>query len=423
MARRVRDQNLETRSGRLRLRPRGKPYFVRLDEGLHLGYRRLSGQRSGKWVVRLYSGKQSYAVETVATADDLSDANGVDVLGYDQAQAKARELRDQRARGGVGGPVTVADAMRAHLDHLFAHKKTGQDATYSADAHILPKLGDIEVAKLTTAMVRKWHSDLAKQPGRSRTKRGDAQRYREHGMDDETIRRRRSTANRVLKTLKAALNRAFRDGLVDSDLAWRRVQAFEGVDAARQRHLSVAECERLLNAAGGEPEFRALLRAGLETGARYGELSRLTVADFDPDAGTIFVRVSKTGKPRHVTLTPEAAAFFRGLVAGRANDEVMLRKPSGERWRDSDQKWRMARACERAGIVPAVGVHTLRHTYASLSVMAGMPLTVLARNLGHATTKMLEAHYAHLTGNFITDQVHLAAPRFNVEAGNVVPLK
>jgi hypothetical protein len=55
--------------------------------------------------------------------------------------------------------------------------------------------------------------------------------------------------------------------------------------------------------------------------------------------------------------------------------------------------------------------------------MNGMPLTVLARNLGHASTKMLEAHYSHLTSNFVTNQVQLAAPRFDVEAGNVRPLK
>src|SRR5215467_1032922 len=51
---------------------------------------------------------------------------------------------------------------------------------------------------------------------------------------------------------------------------------------------------------------RALVRAGLETGCRYGELVRwLEVCDFNPDASTLAIRQSKTGKPRHVVLTAE----------------------------------------------------------------------------------------------------------------------
>jgi hypothetical protein len=49
---------------------------------LHIGYRK--GQGAGKWVVRYYTGQQTYQVETIATADDLSDANGVDVLSFKQ---------------------------------------------------------------------------------------------------------------------------------------------------------------------------------------------------------------------------------------------------------------------------------------------------------------------------------------------------
>ena len=76
--------------------------------------------------------------------------------------------------------------------------------------------------------------------------------------------------------LKGALNRAFIDGRVSSDLAWRRVEPFEAVDAARIRYSTVAEAKRLLNAS--DSEFRPLVRAALETGCRYGELIRLEVA-------------------------------------------------------------------------------------------------------------------------------------------------
>src|SRR5215813_14113339 len=112
MARKVRDKELGTRAARSGLKARGKPYYRSLEQKLHLGYRKLRGG-TGKWVVRHYAGDQIYVVETIATADDLSDANGVDVLTFDQAQAKARSLRDNRSKAtaGIVEPLTVADAM------------------------------------------------------------------------------------------------------------------------------------------------------------------------------------------------------------------------------------------------------------------------------------------------------------------------
>ena len=48
------------------------------------------------------------------------------------------------------------------------------------------------------------------------------------------------------------------------------------------------------------------------------------------------------------------------------------------------------------------------HTWASLSVMAGMPLMVVARNLGHADTRMVEKHYCHLTPSYVADAIRPA---------------
>ena len=44
-----------------------------------------------------------------------------------------------------------------------------------------------------------------------------------------------------------------------------------------------------------------MVQAAVLTGARYGELGRLTAADFDADAGMLFIAVSKGDKSRHVS--------------------------------------------------------------------------------------------------------------------------
>src|SRR2546425_12254913 len=88
MARTVRDTNLETRSARARLKARHKPYWRTIEQGSHLGYYR--GARAGTWVARFFLGKGRYAETKLGMADDATDAEGVAILEYRQAQATAR---------------------------------------------------------------------------------------------------------------------------------------------------------------------------------------------------------------------------------------------------------------------------------------------------------------------------------------------
>ena len=96
MARRVRDAMLETRTARGKLKARGKPYYRSLAPGLHIGYRKNAG--GGRWVARIYIGKQNYHVEAFADADDVVDANGTSILDFWQAQQRAREMKAELDR-------------------------------------------------------------------------------------------------------------------------------------------------------------------------------------------------------------------------------------------------------------------------------------------------------------------------------------
>ena len=426
MARTIKDASLESRTARSRLRARGKPYYRSLEEGLHLGYRKpLSG--AGKWIARHYVGDQAYQVEVIGVADDYSDADGIAVLAYWQAQAKARERMVARAHGtdgatGKTGPLTVRDAIEAYLEFLDAHRKTGSEARTRAKAFILPHLGDTEVQALTTEQIRKWHMGLAKTPARARTRAGGKQQYRPRDNSPDGIRRRQVTANRILMILKTALNRAWRDGRTPSDAPWRRVEPFKAVTAARARYLTTEEARRLVNAC--DAAFRPLVQAALATGCRYSELTRLQVGDFNADAGTVHIRLSKTGKDRHVVLNEEGRALFEALTIGRPKTDLLIVKADGMPWGESNQADPMAKACERARIEPPASFHCLRHTYASLAIMSGMPLVVVAKSLGHASTKMAEAHYGHLSSNYITDAVRQHAPKFGFKPSKaVVPIR
>ena len=183
----------------------------------------------------------------------------------------------------------------------------------------------------------------------------------------------------------------------------------------------MAEAKRLINAS--EPDFRKLVHAALQTGARYGELVRLTVSDFNPDVGTLHIRRSKSGKARHIVLTDEGRALFDQITAGRDGDEFILCKADGSAWDMSHQARPMAEAVKRAKIKPSISFHGLRHTWASLAVMNGVPLMVVARNLGHADTRMVEKHYGHLREDYVADEIRKGAPRFGkMQAAKVAPL-
>ena len=152
------------------------------------------------------------------------------------------------------------------------------------------------------------------------------------------------------------------------------------------------------------------------------ELCRFKVADYNPDVGTLSVRIAKGGKVRHVTLTDEACAFVDRLVAGRAPGDPLLRRDDGRAWKRAEQRRPMHEACARAGIAPAVGFHVLRHTHGSLLAMRGVPMAVIARQLGHADTRITEKHYAHLAPNYVTDTIRQGFPRLAREERVVVPI-
>src|SRR5262249_47071655 len=272
MARTIRDAQLSSRTARERLKPRGKPYWRAIDHGLHVGYRKpLRG--AGRWVVRLYDGSQTYRSVTIAVADDISEPNGVDVLSFEQAQREARRHRDDRAHAsaGRGRAITVAVALDRYLQALAGRGRDTADTRYRITSMILPALGDVELSELTTEQIRRWIDEMVNKPPRLRTARGKTQRYRRAEKSEEALRRRRNTVNRIVAILKAALTNAFREGLITSDQAWRRVKLFENVTAARVRYLTIAEAQRLINACN--PDFRNMVTAALQTGARYSELA------------------------------------------------------------------------------------------------------------------------------------------------------
>jgi len=182
--------------------------------------------------------------------------------------------------------------------------------------------------------------------------------------------------------------------------------------------LSLDEVTRFVNAA--DKDFRTLVSGALESGARYGELCEMLVSDFNSDAGTLSVPDPKTGKPRHIVLSIDGIKLFEEITAGRPGSDPIFRKHDGTRWLADHQAEPIEETNKRAKINPPINFHGLRHTWASHAVMNGMPLIVVAKNLGHTTTRMVEKHYGHLAPSYVAQAVREHAPRFGPVVGGKV---
>jgi len=450
---------LDTPTGRAKVPSDPEPYWCHLAPGLALGYHKPK-KGAGTWRVRVYlPASKKLAREVLGVADDMGKdaADGERVLTYKEAQDKARKRADEildgvkREAGGEvlpKGLMTVDDA----LDFYFADCERRGVKGLSSDrqraaAWIRPELGTVGVDTLSRERIESWMAWVANAPKRVRTPapgahvptprkfkvpRKTKEKPAPPSPTPDDFRKRKDSANRVLTTLKAALNFALdRNRVRCTGAAWRKVKPFENVSKARVRFLSREEQVRLINACKGG--FQDLVKAALLTGARYGELARILVLDFNAQAGTVFVNESKSGKARHIVLGDEGVALFTELTAGRgASEHVFVRGDSvmrrtrdelGNLWGHSDQRREMGLACKAAGLDRLV-FHELRHSYASGLVNSGVPLAFVAAQLGHASTVMVERHYGHLAPSALAESIRKLQPKLGLpEQAKVNPLK
>jgi len=160
--------------------------------------------------------------------------------------------------------------------------------------------------------------------------------------------------------------------------------------------LSPEEVARLLQAAT-PGRNRVLLQIAYGCGLRLGELLSLQVGDIDSARMVIHVRKGKGAKDRLVPLSmrllEELRAYWRTcrprtwLFPGKKPDQPLSRGNVQRNFR---------RLAARAGISKHCSMHTLRHSYATHLLEAGVDLLTLKALLGHRSLQTT-AHYLHVS--------------------------
>jgi len=140
-------------------------------------------------------------------------------------------------------------------------------------------------------------------------------------------------------------------------------------------------------------------------GLRLSEGVQLQIADLDSDRMLIHVHKGKGGKDRYVPLPDRTLALLRQywqihrhplwLFPTRTPHGVPLSK-AGKHISPSSVQKALRAACLASGIQKHVTVHTLRHSYATHLLEAGVNLRRIQAYLGHASMKSTSI-YTHLT--------------------------
>jgi integrase len=223
--------------------------------------------------------------------------------------------------------------------------------------------------------------------------------------------------HRALKQLRVFFNWAIRSGYTEHTPFKRGPVATMQFpkEQGRTRRLEGDEEKRLL-AAATTPLIGALIRAGLETGCRVGELIQLTWADVKLDAGVLLLpaSITKTREARDVPITRR----LRALLAMRRHgpDGVALPPTAyvfGNEVGEPVKYWRVNTAwlatCAAAGI-RGLHFHDLRRELASTLRESGAPDHIVADILGHAnistTSRYLKATRAGLSRYMGQLEVH-----------------
>lgn len=296
--------------------------------------------------------------------------------------ARACELYkiDPNPRARTESGMTVARWIEHHIEHLTGIEQTTLDK-YRAylKNDIAPVLGDIPLNALSEDDISRWVKHLEETP----TRRGKK-------ISAKTLSNK--TLSNKYGFLSGALNAAVPKQIPANPAAGRKlIRAAGGEDDHDVRMLTREEFDALL--AATTEHWRPLVEFLVATGVRWGEAVALQPKHVDLRHHTVKIRQAwKYSETKGYYLGPPKTKRSRREIDVPAS--ILDRIDMGQEWlflnRDGGpvryhgfkpRVW--DKAVERAKLNPKPTPHDLRHACASWLLLAGVPITVVSRHLGH----------------------------------------
>ncbi|WP_431014769.1 tyrosine-type recombinase/integrase [Bradyrhizobium pachyrhizi] len=411
MARKVRHSALESRSARLKLAIRRRPYSgPSLARGIMLMYRR--NKTNGSWVLKASDGHGAYWSKAIALADDYEDSNGKTVLTFYEVQDAAKKL----ARGEDGSadtaPITVDAALKDYKRDLEARNANPYNAE-SPRIHLTPALLAKPVQLLDARELKAWRDGLL----------GEL---------------KPATVNRVARCLGAALELArHHDERIQNRQAWEIGLA--GLpDAQQSRNVILPDAKVrafVVEAYRCDDRLGLLVDTLAVTGARPSQAVRLRVEDLHdhPLRPKLMMPKSAKGGGRNraqkkhqrysVPITVQLASKLKEAAKGRAADAPLLLQSDGQPWNKNpglDYHRDVDRIVKTIGLDPAeVTIYALRHSSIVRMLLQNVPIRLVA-SLHNTSVVQIERTYSKYITEHADDISRKAL--LSIAADNVVEL-
>ena len=392
---------METKTARSKLPVSKNPVFVRLGQGISVGYRRNAA--AGVWIVRLADGKRGKIEKRVALADDQAPADGRNIMDFQQAVEVARRLARGESEELKPAVVTLKDAIDAYKADLIARGARTDNVSrllFNVPLAMLKR----PVALLDVTELRKWRDAAVK-------------------------RMAPASVNRLATILKAGLNLAATKDEGLSTRPWEiALRTLPEATVANNVVLTEPTIRRLVQAAlEKSSEFGLLMEALVHTGARVSQLARCEIRDLVGER--LMVPSSAKGQKKRASRVPvpipaTLADKLRVAAAGRPQRAPLLVKASGDGWRKSDHVRPFRRAVEAIEEDPeTVTSYALRHSHITAQLLAGLPVQLVAK-LHDTSASQIEKHYAATIASHTDELVRGAMMNLDTPAqGILVPMR
>ncbi|SFV13258.1 tyrosine-type recombinase/integrase [Pseudoduganella namucuonensis] len=212
-----------------------------------------------------------------------------------------------------------------------------------------------------------------------------------------TRARAKSTVNRDLAALRAALNYAHTEGKIGSDSAWKvALKAIANATQRRRLYLEMDQRRALADAA--QEDIRLFIRGMALLPLRPGALAALDVRDYDPRLPALLIGKDKGGHDRTILLPTAAVPILQTTSRDKSEQAPLFSRADGARWTKDSWNGPIKTAARKAGLPANTTAYTIRHSVITDLVHGGLDLLTVAQISG-TSVAMIEKHYGHLRGD------------------------
>lgn len=398
------------------LNVRSTAYWHSLYQGRHIGIHKPDASICN-WTARILTKDKLYRQKCLGSALELGSGS----IDYRTALTRAfewfetREIKamatSPRAIGRIkdvnicpiGDVYTVGHALKDYCEWTRIARSEGghYNNLVLINYHLIPNFALLPLEEFNARHLR----ELAQQVLETPPKYGFRERLPRIGIEElssDELRRRKRTFNSLVTILKMAFKHAWDNAAIDSERPWRCLKRIPINHSPRTIFLDRRECTQLLEEC--TPALKKLVLAALYSGCRVGELGNLIVGDVGKQGFGIRVDAFKRSPARFVFLPDEGMAFFLAQCEGKSAQDFVLTSDMGKPWRKQHTQL-FRRAVAKARLPREFVFHGLRHTYASDLVRAGVPLDIVAKQLGHASSVTVSNTYGHLAEQYREEQI------------------